>query len=417
MKKVWSKTKGVRKERVGIWTYYLLLRVSLLVYIFALAIPGSVDAKVINVPNIIGNPDLGDVYGPNGLIAAITAANDTEESDDIVLSPGTYFLTRPAADTHDGLNGLPSIIHETSISCPGGIAIIQRGVNADEYRIFHNNARTGEGLTLSNIHIRGGRARTYMDALSTISGGGLFNNYGKLTLINCTVSDNKAGDQGGGIYNNTGQLILDRSTISSNRAETGGGGFYTTEGLLIILNSTISGNSNGFSGGGGFFCHSAVVTLENSTVSTNSSGAGSFGRSTGGGGIVNVASKLTVTNSTISGNKALSGQGRGGGIFNDSNATLDLDYVTITNNTAQIEGGGIYNSGPRNVTVRSTIIAGNFDARQEVLDIPNNHSPDCDGTLISLGFNLIGNTGILSGTFDSPACTLIGSTIGNIVGG
>jgi len=114
--------------------------------------------------------------------------------------------------------------------------------------------------------------------------------------------------------------------------------------------------------------------IENSTVSNNSSGAGA---GTGGGGIYNLDGTLSITNSTISGNKTNDGNGRGGGI--DNATTLNLSNVTVTNNSAQLEGGGIFNAGT--VTLKNTVIAQNSGPSD---------SPDCFGTLISHGYNLLG---------------------------
>ena len=58
-----------------------------------------------------------------------------------------------------------------------------------------------------------------------------------------------------------------------------------------------------------------------------------------GGGIFNAGTISVAQNSLITGNKAR----KGGGIFNDAGIINDL-AVTISNNTATLAGGGIYNT-------------------------------------------------------------------------
>ena len=96
-----------------------------------------------------------------------------------------------------------------------------------------------------------------------------------------------------------------------------------------------------------------------------------------GGGIFN-AGTLTLFNCEISGNHTIGannsngdgGHGRGGGIFNNQNATLLIDHCTIAENSVKGgagnvstggggngSGGGIYNRGV--LTIRSSTLSGN----------------------------------------------------------
>jgi hypothetical protein len=116
---------------------------------------------------------------------------------------------------------------------------------------------------------------------------------------------------GGGILNN-GTLTLNNSTVSSNYAAIAGDGIYNaTGGTLTVTNSTLSGNPTG---------KFAAVACKNG-----------FPCPIGGGGIYN-AGTVIVTNSTLSFNSAT---GDGGGIYNDSEATLSLTDSTLFGN-----GGG-----------------------------------------------------------------------------
>src|SRR5207248_4498259 len=73
---------------------------------------------------------------------------------------------------------------------------------------------------------------------------------GKLTLINSTVSGNRADGSGGGIFSSTSTtLTLINSTVSENLADTGGG-ISNDGGTLRLINSTISDNKAERLGGG-----------------------------------------------------------------------------------------------------------------------------------------------------------------------
>jgi hypothetical protein len=79
--------------------------------------------------------------------------------------------------------------------------------------------------------------------------------------------------------------------------------------------------------------------------------------------------------------------GKGAGIFNSNNSSVNISNSTISGNSAT-EGAGVFNLAGT-VNAKNTIIAGNT--------APN--LPDLGGTLTSQGYNLIGNpsTAIISG--------------------
>jgi Right handed beta helix region len=211
---------------------------------------------------------------------------------------------------------------------------------------------TSQALTLTNV--------TISNCSTDVRGGGIsVNSAGALTLTNCTISGNKAtrggainlggtstvvvshcsitgneaGDNGGGIYFfNGGDLSVIDSTISGNKADTvtgslGGGGiyFFGTAGTFLIRNSTISGNTAvqtvganapyGYGGGillNAFGTSNAVI--QNSTIAFNDAGIA-------GGGIHQAGGTATISSSIIATNS----------INGAPNATSDIGFLLSTN--------------------------------------------------------------------------------------
>ena len=161
-----------------------------------------------------------------------------------------------------------------------------------------------------------------------------------------------------------------------------GAGNLTASGLTIRNGRTRS------SGGG--IRNEGALNLSNATVAGNET-TGSFG-----GGIANSGTAvMSLTNVTLSGNRA---EGDGGAIDQGLGGQANLNNVTITGNTADTDGdagggggvlvapGTILNPEGR-FKLRNTIIAGNTDISPPSIS----KSPDCGGTLISQGNNLIGD--------------------------
>ena len=183
----------------------------------------------------------------------------------------------------------------------------------------------GGNVSISNVTIRHGGG---------LVGGGV-NIMGNpfstsLTITESIVSDNSAITGGAGIAN-AAILNIISSDISDNHTTAPfalGGGVFNF-GTLNILNSTIAGNQADF--GGGIFVSFGDVAITNSTLRDN--------QAVDGAGIYNEFSVLNVTNSTVSGNTAVTS---GGGVFNTSIGTVNLNNATIAFNIAY-DGGGVFN--------------------------------------------------------------------------
>ncbi|PYR96898.1 MAG: hypothetical protein DMG16_26460, partial [Acidobacteria bacterium] len=175
------------------------------------------------------------------LIAAITEANTNgQKKNRIQLDAGTYTLMAADNDT-DGPNGFPSITGDLDITGArdeAAATIIERQASASPFRLIHV-AATGQ-LTLKRLTLRGGGPFLF----PLLSGGGLFNRGGTVTITDSTLTNNVARF-GGALYNDGGTVTLTHSILSGNIATTsfsGGGGLVNDRGTVTLTRSTLANN-------------------------------------------------------------------------------------------------------------------------------------------------------------------------------
>jgi hypothetical protein len=160
-------------------------------------------------------------------------------------------------------------------------------------------------------------------------GSGIYNKGGRLTLTNCSITHNTAN--GGAVYNTFhGTIALNNSTITENNATTGAG-IYNDYGTVDVNAGSFITNNTAVDYGGGIWSQSdATLNLNNSTVSGN--------RAATGGGVYGNGGEINVYSGSISNNSA----NRGGGIYNN-NGPMNLIGGSIGHNYAVTWGGGIFN--------------------------------------------------------------------------
>ena len=298
-------------------------------------------------------------HAPNGcsrkdctLREAITAANARHGKDKVVLKGGKkYKLSIPGGDEHQNATGDLNILDPLNITAKGKKPATVNAKGID--RVF----RPESVVTFKNLKITGGNADG--------GGGGILMIGGKLKLIHCQLTRNKATNGAGIETGGDGgaKLIVNQSTIDHNTATVSDGaglGIYVGN-TAKIMNSTIAGNKS------------------NSTT-----GPGE------GGGIV-VGGKATLIDDTIAGNSA---NDFGAGIATKDAGKVSLNGVTVAYNTADSDNdggggaGGIGESGGGVVTIRNSLVAANTAM--------NGFGPDCSpadpGGIVSAGHNLIGTT-------------------------
>ncbi len=277
----------------------------------------------------------------------------------------------------DQAGGLANVGNFGSLSVTGG------SITGNKAPFNGGGIYSFQPTTVDGTSIKGNTARK-------ADGGGIYSQ-GSLTLtrvqLGTTARPNEA-QLGGGLYTqNIGATVV-RSTIEGNRAQdlgngAGGGIFNTSQATDELRQSTVTGNTSD-GAGGGIMNYGAVMVIYRSTLSGNAV-------LVYGGAISNmpdtesesgpVPATLTMQNDTVTGNLAGSGNqaGFGGGLLNESGATLT--NVTISRNRASSPtgGGGIANDGT--AALRGTILAANTGG----------HAPsNCDvlAPLESNGYNL-----------------------------
>jgi len=184
--------------------------------------------------------------------------------------------------------------------------ILSGDLNEDDGRGFVNNGENSYHVVayssfmgtavLEGFTITGGNA----NATDNLSGGGLINIGGHLSISRCKITGNSANSRGGGVLNDIfGDIALTNCLITGNRAQFSGGieNRYLSEATLI--NCALLGNSAWH--GGGFGNVGADATVINCVIS------GNWVTGRGGGMYNRYDTDVTVTNSILWGNTASEG--------------------------------------------------------------------------------------------------------------
>ncbi|QDT44366.1 putative outer membrane protein pmp20 precursor [Gimesia alba] len=335
------------------------------------------------VENGIVVTTLDDIVNPaDGLISlreAVTLANNTAGTDNIILLPGTYDMAIAGVNEDGNATGDFDILDDVNIFGQGSGTTI---IDAHEIdRIFHGG--NGVAINLSNMQLINGDAD---------NGGALFSQ-GPTVLNQLIFQDNNADFLGGAIVS-AGQLDVSDAQFLNNHSGFQGGAIYQYEDTATVTRSTFTDNTSDGRAGAVYVATAATFDVSQSLFNSNISGSR-------GGAIYNEGI-TDSTNTTYSGNHASS---RGGAIFNSG--TLNVLNNTLTLNTADQSGGGISNDSDliptAMVTLVNTIVAGNSGAQSND-DLGGAYNTD------GLSFNnLIGNIGSATGLIDGDNGNIVGS--------
>jgi hypothetical protein len=400
----------------------------------------------------------------NGATLTVTSLSDN--------GPGSLRQTLSAASPGDlidlgvfgtitNLSGELTITQNVTIVGPGETNLTISGNQAGPvFGVGSGVIANISGMTIS----QGSAAAGSYYGFTGSDGGGIYNS-GVLTLSNCAITGNHAGNgapggvsvysgivnggnggNGGGIYN-AGTLVLIGCEIAGNGAGGGGWGGFATS----------SGSTGGNGGNGGGIYNNGFLSLSNCSVADDlagSGGDGGFNEGTrqdfnggyggSGGGILNTGS-LSLTSCTFFGNSSGTGgdgtpmnggslggggnAGQGGAICNQNQAVLTACTITgnsggnggssspnmavgpIGSSGSGGSGGGVYNAGSCSLvnTIAALNQAGLKGYTTGSSPGANGAGPDLAGQLNSMGYNLVGATNGGSGFVQGPGGDLCGN--------
>lgn len=135
-------------------------------------------------------------------------------------------------------------------------------------------------------------------------GGGIYSTFGTMTIFQSTIRDNVASSgTAGGIYSNYSATLIDSSTISGNQASLGGGLVQTGIGrLMTIVNSTISDN-RALGNAGGVAALFSNLIIRHSTITANKADSDNNATGIGGGVFVtSTQSNVMMDHTVVAGN-------------------------------------------------------------------------------------------------------------------
>ncbi len=260
-----------------------------------------------------------------------TAIDNAVDTDEIVVAPGTYF---------ESINFLGKAI--TLRSSEGADVTIIDGTGA--FHVVQCVSGEEPDTVLDGFTITGGNAN---GLFPDDSGGGMFNHESSPSVTNCTFAGNCVTSRGGGMFNvniATDGPTVTNCTFSSNTSTAtgglrGGGGMYNFFGKTTVIDCTFSGNAAVWRGGGMYNVNNGPdgPTVTNCTFSSNTSTAT-------GGGMHNDGSNPTVTNCEFSGNSAGDGAGMSN-LFSSSPTVIDCTFsgnraIAIDDHSGR--GGAMY---------------------------------------------------------------------------
>lgn len=319
----------------------------------------------------VGDGVCRDSNGKCSLRAAIMEANTYKGSDDdwstvtIILEEATYGLTLSGNADNPGAVGDLDITRDNLIiqGKGKGKTIIDAGGSSRAFNIYHGGFRTPSSLNIEikNLTVTNGFAIESSGGALAVSwcgiGSGCFGSVQELKLTNLEFKNSRASKNGGCLFiGKENAVILTNVTVSGCEADGLGGGIYTF--TSTIKNSTITKNTS--SSGGGIYItdnsiyQDGIVQLDNVTVSNN------YAKDQGGG--VYVEDELILSSSTVENNRALNS---GGGVYLERNTKATIEKSSFTRNVVEIDngsGGGVIINNAFSFTAKDTTFRENSAA-------------------------------------------------------
>ena len=308
------------------------------------------DDVTLQINNDFGKPKSLDVGNGKTLYLCLNGHSLTNRGSNTICVYGTLVL----CDCKGGGQNNGTITHTKD---KDGSFTGSEGIHVDSGAAFIMYGGTISGNN-GGVQVYKSTFTMYGGKISGNAGRGVLVSGGTFTMYGGEISHNTcittSAEGGGGVWvkdngSNIGNFAMYGGTICNNTykgiGNCGGGGVYASgTGDFIIQGGTITGNqcsyngtstSNGASGGGLYISDAhSKLRIENSTISNNTCD--------GDGGGIFIISNVTgsITNCTISNNSATGASSKGGGLAFDT-ATVTITGGSITDNKTMGKGGGM----------------------------------------------------------------------------
>jgi len=325
---------------------------------------GAIDQANETGFGILAAVDPVDIKG--SLITGNRGLESNASSGGLRMGAGGSLVRTTIADNEAGNTGGATII-----GTPDREAVVKRST------ITANTASstTGGVFTSSFTSV----VKSAIIGNTAVQCGGIDLNGGTV-LEDSRVEDNQTVPGATGTYGGGGVCLgsdskIVGSIVTGNTSAEDGGGVEVFGGKAIV-NSAIHDNLANDEGGGVSVIFSNPFKIERSTFTDNVAG-------TDGGGLRAGSARVIVKSSTFQGNEGVLG---GGIVANDqptgaNDSIVDLRWSTIAQNNSG-SGGGIGGADGGAFVSEGTVIDGNMGLAA---------ATDCDATVVSGGFNLIGD--------------------------
>ncbi len=293
----------------------------------------------ITIENGQGLDGGGILNDGNLSLSNMTLAHNSATEGGGVFSQGTLLKLDNVTVTQNGASKGAGVFANRFLSVKGG-SFAANTASSSGGAAFETGGAGSITGTFSGVNFTSNKAGS----------GGAILALGALTLTNDTFTSNSATGAGGAV-NAQASFNVTQSTFSLNSAATGGA--LQISGATLVSAVLLNGNF-ATSGGGGAIDASGALTLSQSTVEASSApiAGGIYSSSTlviedslfqrntatsGPGGGLFGAGTTTIDRTTFSNNSA----SYGGAIASPPASSLEISNVTIADNTAQTNGGGV----------------------------------------------------------------------------
>ncbi|AWY44130.1 autotransporter outer membrane beta-barrel domain-containing protein [Pseudomonas putida] len=304
----------------------------------------------------------GAIRAANGNVRLATAGGSVTLTNNLSSSNGGAIFAAGAGAGNVSLGAAGSTLVITGNSAgftPGGAQVPGTSSGGAISNTVGTTTLTGNSILFAN-----NKATSNGGAIASLG----VNATGNVTATNNTLT----GGNGGFINAGTGGVTVNGTlTANNNLGATSGGAIFTTGAVLVTGNVSLDNNVaasvfNGQGNGGAIAATTAASNVSLATTSGNVSITNNRGSWSGGGIISNGSVVLGNSSSvvTITGNRAgfnpdgslfVGSVAFGGGVRVFGTTTLNGTAITLSDNTASANGGGIYSNNA--VTINGNLTA------------------------------------------------------------